>query len=295
MALDAGFGPALRTEAELKDLIGAIVKADPEDELDWIEWKRTLDLGDRATHGTLARHVLGMANRRPEQAMLRAGGCGYVVVGAEPANPCGVSPVDPADLTKGIRPYLGSEGPVWSAAYVAHSGVSVLLITVEPPVRGARIFTLQKALRVTDSDGKIKEYLAGTVFVRHTGETIQATPSDIRTLEERYAAPFRQQDAHDRIDRRRRRLTAIADLIAEVQHKAYQVNNPHPWRCPEQIKLPSLLIGLELSLPECRALAGASQGHEAYGAAILARQEVERELRRLAQQEAAIAGDQYSL
>jgi hypothetical protein len=147
MALAAGFGLALRTESELNDLISAIVKADPEDELDWIEWKREFDFSNKASQGTLARHVLGMANRRPEQAILRAGGCGYVVIGAEPGNRCGVSPVDPAILTKGIRPYLGSEGPVWSHTYVPDSVTSVLVITVEPPVLGARIFTLQPGHR----------------------------------------------------------------------------------------------------------------------------------------------------
>jgi hypothetical protein len=51
-------------------LVRAIVAAQPEDELDWIEWKVAGDLSKGPTQGTIARHILGMANRRRTRAAM---------------------------------------------------------------------------------------------------------------------------------------------------------------------------------------------------------------------------------
>jgi hypothetical protein len=171
---------ALRTPQDVAGLVQAIVAASPNDESDWVEWKNGLILQKKDDACQLARHILGMANRRPAEAARHVGGCGYVVIGAEPGSCVGVAEIDPADLGGGIQPYLGPEGPSWSAQYVRHQGCSVLVITIEPPRRGDRIFTLQK---------EFGKYTAGMVFVRHPGRTVQAGPGDIRALEERYAAP----------------------------------------------------------------------------------------------------------
>lgn len=52
-------------------LVCAVVAAEREDELDWIEWKIAGDLTKRPTQGTVARHILGMANRMPDRAAQR--------------------------------------------------------------------------------------------------------------------------------------------------------------------------------------------------------------------------------
>src|SRR5260221_14393112 len=106
MSLGIDASRALRDPQELVELVKAIVNAQPQDESDWIEWKVSLDLAVKETRGTIARHVLGMANRMPEDAARYASGCGYIVIGAEPTNCCGVIPIDPADLSQGILPYL---------------------------------------------------------------------------------------------------------------------------------------------------------------------------------------------
>jgi hypothetical protein len=302
MALTSGSHSAPRSPKELEALIDEIVnKAADCDELDWIEWKSALYLSDKATQGTIARHILGMANRRPEEALRHGGGCGYVVIGAEPGNRCGITEIDPSVLDQGVQAYLGSEGPSWEMQYVQDATVSVLVIIAEPPRAGAHIFTLQKDLRVGTPKDKPRDYLAGTVFVRRPGRTIQAQPGDIRALEERYAAPFRREAAYARqileiaragqaaeeFDRRRRRLTEMHKLVTSVQFKASPVNNAGYWRCPEQLELQGLLIGIDPPMPECDALGGAATGHEAYVAAILAKREIEAELRRLEAEEAA--------
>src|ERR1700691_6528651 len=113
-----------------------------------------------------------MANRRTEQARLHAEGCGYLVIGAEPGNVTGVHELDPADLTNAIRPYVGADGPVWTPGYVQLTSVSVLVIVVSAPRPGDRMFTLEKQIMVTAPGGPDKTYLAGTIFVRHHGQTV---------------------------------------------------------------------------------------------------------------------------
>ena len=67
---------AMRAPGELLTLVRAVLGALPKDELDWIEWKCDGDLADKGTQGTIARHILGMANRLPGTAALHAQGCG---------------------------------------------------------------------------------------------------------------------------------------------------------------------------------------------------------------------------
>ena len=76
MTLRIDVSQALTTHEERAALVRAVVAAQPEDELDWIEWKIAGDLGNRPTQGTIARHILGMANRLPDRAALHADGCG---------------------------------------------------------------------------------------------------------------------------------------------------------------------------------------------------------------------------
>jgi hypothetical protein len=118
MAVVIDTSRALRTLGDLSSFVRAIAAALPEDELDWIEWKCAGDLSDKATQGTIARHILGMANRRPEQAALRAQGCGYLVMGVEPGSLHGITPIDPSQLDQGVQHYLGPDGPAWSLQYV---------------------------------------------------------------------------------------------------------------------------------------------------------------------------------
>lgn len=69
------------TGEEAVAVVDTVLAASPTDELDWIEWKGALDLSSKPVQGTLARHVLGMANRLPERAVAHADGRGFVVAG----------------------------------------------------------------------------------------------------------------------------------------------------------------------------------------------------------------------
>ena len=57
MTLRIDTSRALTTHEERAALVRAIVAAQPEDELDWIEWKIAGDLSKGPTRGTIARHT----------------------------------------------------------------------------------------------------------------------------------------------------------------------------------------------------------------------------------------------
>jgi hypothetical protein len=153
MTLRIDISGALSTHEERAALVRAVVVAQPEDELDWVEWKIAGDLGKGPTQGTNARHVLGMANRLPDRAALHAGGFGYLIMGAQPGSAPGISRVDPAALGQGVQSWLGTEGPAWWPHYDEEQGAAVLVVTVAPPQPGQRIFTLGKNLTVTTPGG----------------------------------------------------------------------------------------------------------------------------------------------
>ncbi len=294
---------ALRTPEELLGLVRAVVAALPEDELDWIEWKMAGDLADKATAGTIARHILGMANRIPAQAALHTQRCGYLVMGAQPDNLPGIAPVDPADLGVAVQPYLGSgsDAPTWTHRYVEDGDAVVLVVTVEPPMPGHRIFPLRKDFTRTTAKGGAKTYRAGTIFVRHPGRTEIAQPGEIRALEDRHAAPALEAEAHARRvleleearaaaeerDRRAGWLAEVSKLVIAAQFKATPyANSRGPFRCEEQMQLQTLLAGkdhaeLQAELPSVWALAGAGQGMEAFAAAARANIEIQAAMRKL--------------
>lgn len=160
-------------------LLEAVEGAGQEDEDEYIEWKRTLDLSSTAGAFAVARAILGFANRDPSIAARRFEGCAYLIVGAEPRACEGVTPVDPAVLSSKIDPYVGGVGgPAWDARFIERGGVSVLVVAIEPPRAGDPGWPL------------MKEYgsAAGTLFVRRKGATSPANPDEVRMLFRRAAA-----------------------------------------------------------------------------------------------------------
>jgi hypothetical protein len=167
----------LRSHADLKGLVQAVVDAGSEDETDWVEWKTDLDLDKHEGQGTVARHILGFANRQPEDASRHVGGCGYLVVGAEPGRAPGIRPVDPANLEPQVQQFLDPlSGPVWYSNWVEHGNAHVLVVVVDPPTEGDPIHTLQKAF---------DKYRAGDIFVRRPGRTERANPTEVLALTRR--------------------------------------------------------------------------------------------------------------
>lgn len=175
MALVIDTSKALRRPSDLEQLAVAVRDADPNDETHWIEWKSSLDLTTKHGWSKIASAILGFANREPARAERCCEGCAYMIVGIEPNNVEGVIPVDHAKLEQGLDPYLGGHsGPSWSPQYVTVDGKQVLVVTIEAPRQGDRMFPLRKTFQ-TSAGVTVPD---GTVFVRHQAKTERATAAD---------------------------------------------------------------------------------------------------------------------
>ncbi|POH66090.1 MULTISPECIES: hypothetical protein [Cryobacterium] len=210
MALNIDPLRTLRSDSQLRALIRAAMDAHPSDEQHFVEWKATLSLGKTGKEGhfSIAKCVLAMANRPVESATNYFGGCGYMIIGAEPGQLHDIDVPDMADLEPWVQRYTGTNGPTWSGHPVRVDNATVLVIIVEPPHDGDPIFPL---MRTWAPDDKAKKsHQAGTIFVRHQARSEPATPADLDALQQRLLA------AHTgpiRIDG----VTAIANRADAVQ------------------------------------------------------------------------------
>jgi len=177
MALDIDTTTPLRTPDQLANLILAIRNAEPQDETHWLEWKCGVDLSQREWQARVARFILGVANRPQRIAALVVGGCGYLVLGAEPGRLESMALPDSASLGDGLRRYIGPNRPPFTAIPVVVEGHVIVVIIVEPTGPADRPFL---ALGTFERDGKtvIKD---GRVYIRRPGQTEEA---DHRELEE---------------------------------------------------------------------------------------------------------------
>lgn len=183
MALDFDMTRAVRSRDAQCGLLRAIVEAPPtEQETHWLEWKGRHDLVSLHARATIAKGVLGFANRLPSKAAQQFEGTGYLVIGAEPGGALGVEPVDIAKLEAGVRIYTGG-GPTWRADYVDIDGVQVLLVTVEAPGAGDVIFATHKAFHPHEPTGL--KFDMGAIFVRRAASTEPASAQEIEQLSRR--------------------------------------------------------------------------------------------------------------
>lgn len=72
----------LGSDDHCRALVREVVAAGDEDETDWIERKSHLDLGLKQSKSTIAKNILGFANRDPENRNDGCGGAGVIFIGA---------------------------------------------------------------------------------------------------------------------------------------------------------------------------------------------------------------------
>lgn len=189
MAIELDTSQPLRRPADLRQLVEAIRAAGVADEAHWVEWKSSLPLDALDGWFSISKQILGFANRHPDRAARFVGGLGYVVVGAEPGTVSGITPVDVAQLDDWLRGYLGNDGPVWSPTYVTVDGVEVLVVVVEPPRWGDRIFLLRKTYQPPKRGNGADK---GTVFIRREAKTERANDVEHDMLQDRLLRSQRQ-------------------------------------------------------------------------------------------------------
>ena len=176
MSLAIDTSRAFRFPDELAGLVTVVVQhAGDYEETNWLEWKAGLDLTSEAAFCHLPHTVLGFANRDPEVAAQHAEGFAYLIIGAEPGDVSGVTPIDSGDMSSKLRSYMG-DTIRWHAAYVDTDGKKVLVLSVEPPRPGDPIHTLRK---------KLRNHPPGQIFVRLHGQSVIASPDHIEMLSKR--------------------------------------------------------------------------------------------------------------
>lgn len=171
--------------SEVEALVRAVLGALPEDESVWLEWKSTLDLGTKHGRYTLARAVIGMANRDPLEASRYADGNGFVVVGAEPGNLVGVPAVESHVLEQQLAHYLGRDGPRWHLHNVPVNGRNVLVVIVPAPKAGDLTYWLENSFHPEKGRGGAD---GGTIFVRRQSSTEVANSAEQLILRRRMLA-----------------------------------------------------------------------------------------------------------
>lgn len=238
----------LRSHTQLRSLVDAVHSAGEHDELDWIEWKSSLDLSDHGARGVVAFHILGMANRDPTLAARVAGGCGYILVGVEPGNCPGIATVDPADLEPQVQRFLGDSAPTWQPLWIEHSGMSVLVVVVDPPRQGDPIWTLA-------SD--FNNYRPGAVLVRRQGATHQASPEEIRRL----TARARPRDSTPRLAVELKGAGPLEITPVDLDHGAVvRWLDAERKRLLQPLETQNLESDAAASAPDCTAEDGARHG-----------------------------------
>jgi hypothetical protein len=179
MTLEIDTSRALRSHAQLTELVETLARANPgEQETYSLEWKSSLAIDtDADARFKLGKQVIGFANRHPDEAAKTFDGCGYILIGAAAGvEPAGIERHDAAKLWDWTSPYVGTDGPVWKGDYVTIGERSVLVVTVEAPRWGDPMHLLRK---------EYGSHAAGTPFIRRPGMTAQADVGEMRMLEQR--------------------------------------------------------------------------------------------------------------
>jgi hypothetical protein len=235
-------------QAELIELVEAVLVTDPNNESTWIEWKSQLDLNARTGQEHVARHVLGFANRTVQRAAQHTGGYAYLIAGAEPGNLEGITPVDPATLHPIIVRWVGPD-PRFHLEYIPVRAKTVLVVVIEPPMAGDQIHPVRSQL------GK---HEAGCVLVRRPGATHPANAHEIDELNARVraggsrislsleASPIealpRRAD-FDELSEQERRVTLARPRIGEAKNteepyaralRALMASQTEFWQEPDQ-------------------------------------------------------------
>ena len=165
--------------SEWANLAAAVWASKEPEESYWLELKSELAWGSSHGVGTLARAILGMANRDPVRASSVLEGRGIVIVGLSPGKVHPVEVLDAADLDNKLTAYLGADGPRWEPHWVKVDGESVLVIEVDAPRNGDPGYILRKAF---------SDYRASQMFVRDSAKTNPASQADIVRLSRRLVA-----------------------------------------------------------------------------------------------------------
>ena len=185
-------GSPIRAPARYRELAQAILDAPAStQETDFLEWKSEVALAEKRWQAQFGRHTLGFANREPEVAARWFGGCAYLVAGVSPGRLDGTQLHDTAKIEAWLAAYVGpaSDAPEWAPTYVELHGKQILIITIEAPEPGDRMWACHREFVEPTKRGRDKIITRkGAIYVRRKASTEEAGPADIEMLSRRLKA-----------------------------------------------------------------------------------------------------------
>ncbi len=171
-------------EAQRRSILDAIIEEGDAAESLGLEIKSDVDPSRKGLGlAKVAKCILGMANRMPQDAQRFFGGYGVLVLGAgKGATPGVPAGIEQHDLANRHRPYLGDPGPRWDLSRLGtQDGNDVLFIIIEPAAMGDPIYPCRKEYQ-PDSGDKKSNLADGDVYVRDTTSTRKARAHQIDAL-----------------------------------------------------------------------------------------------------------------
>lgn len=146
-----------------------------------LEIKSEIDPSSKAGFTKIAKFILGMANRTPDDAQRHFRGYGVMVVGAARGAAAGIPKgVEAHELRDKMAPYLGPEGPTWDLGRLSVSNdAEVLFIIVDPPEPGQPAFPCCKDYQGTTRSDSLAD---GDIYIRKGSSTRKASSEDVRAL-----------------------------------------------------------------------------------------------------------------
>lgn len=171
-------------EGQRRSILDAVIEEGDAAESLGLEIKNDVDPSVKGPGlAKVAKCILGMANRSPQDAQRYFGGYGLLILGAGKGAAPGVAAgIEHHDLAARLRPYLGDPGPRWDLNRLTTTdGNDVLFITVEPPVIGDPIYPCRREYQSGSKDTK-GDLADGDIYVRETTSTRKARAQQIDAL-----------------------------------------------------------------------------------------------------------------
>lgn len=170
-------------ERSWRKIIEYIEAVGDEAETPYLEVKSSLDFNSKSGIAKVAKFLLGTANRLPHEASRHFKGYAALVIGAQQGSSLGIPRgVEAHDLENKLRPYLGSQFPIFEFGRVTiNSQNEVLFIIAQPPQDGQSIFPCYKDFQGEKKQDTLEN---GAVYVRGASNTRRANSGEILALVE---------------------------------------------------------------------------------------------------------------
>jgi len=243
-------------ERAQRTILDHVVAVGDEAEARFLEAKSSLDLTTTADVVTVAKFLLGSANRRPEDAMRHFEGHAVLVIGAAKGSAAGVPRgVEPHELEDRLHPYLGPQFPGFEFGRIPVADErEVLFVVALPPRDGQSIFPCHKDYQGTRGEDTIED---GGVYVRGASNTRKARAGEVLSLVERARGTGKSQIDLDveiigLIGRVVRVDEVMADLYSDEEERFTNALRTSDHSAPAAIAIAGVL-GIQQSTRQQRA------------------------------------------